>query len=53
MLLQRHQPVALDRTVVSDELGIGRADTLDDPDACQNRLSAARPLSEPSTPISK
>jgi hypothetical protein len=41
-LLERNEPVALDRTIVGQQIGVGRAGALDDPDAGQKIDPAAR-----------
>jgi hypothetical protein len=53
ILVQRDQPIALDRAVIGNEVRVGRAGALDDPDAAQNRLPAARSVNAVSGPISK
>jgi hypothetical protein len=39
--MQRDQPIAFDGTVIGDEVGVGRASSLDDTDARQKRDPAA------------
>jgi hypothetical protein len=53
LLRQRDKPIPLGCGFVSNEVGIGRAGALDDPDAAQNSDPAARSVSVPSGPISK
>ena len=52
-LLEGDEPVAFDCGVVGDEVGVGRAGALDDPDPRQKSVPAARSLSAPSGPISR
>jgi hypothetical protein len=53
VLGQRDQPVALDRTDIAKQCGVGRADPVDDADARQKRLAAALPVRRPSGPINR
>jgi hypothetical protein len=57
ILLERDQPVALDRALdranIGDQVGVGRAGPLDDSDAGQKSVPAARSVSVPRGPISR
>ena len=53
LLVERDQPIAFDGLVVGNEIGIGRAGALDNSDAGQNRLPAARSVRAVSGPISR
>ena len=52
-LVERNQPLAFDRALASDQVGVGRAGSLDDPNPRQKRLPAALSVKDPSGPISK
>ena len=51
MLIKRHQPLALDRLQIGNQIGVGRSGPVDDSDTAQKRLPAARSAREPSGPI--
>jgi hypothetical protein len=51
--MQSDEPVTLNRVAVRNQVGVGRAGALDDPDARQKRLPAALSVSDPKGPISR
>ena len=51
LLLERDQPVAFGGGSVGNDVGIGRAGALDDPDAAQKSDPAARSVTELSGPM--
>ena len=53
LLLERDEPVALYSRRIGDKIGVGRAGALDETDAGQNSVPAARSVSVPSGPISR
>ena len=53
ILRQGDEPSAFHRRSIGKQIGIGRAGTLNDADAAQNRLPAALSLRLPSGPMSK
>jgi hypothetical protein len=53
LLLKRDEPVAFLRGRFSDEIGVGRAGSLDETDAAQKSVPAARSVTAPKGPISK
>jgi len=52
-LIERNEPLALDRSFIRKKVGIGRAGAVDDPDSAQKSDPAARSVSEPKRPISR
>jgi hypothetical protein len=53
LLVQRDEPVAFDGALFRNQVGIGRAGALDDPDARQKIDPAALSVKDPSGPISR
>lgn len=50
-LLKRDQPVPFGRALIREEVGVGRAGSLDNPDSGQRSAPAARSASVPSGPM--
>lgn len=53
LLLERDKPVALTGCLIGDKVSVGRAGALDETDASQKSVPAARSVSVPRGPISK
>ena len=51
ILREGYQPVRLDRAAVGQQIGIGGAGAIDDPDTAQKSDPAARSVNWPSGPI--
>lgn len=53
LLVESDEPLAFDGFFVGEEIRVGRAGTLDNPDAAQKSDPAARSVIEPRKPMSR
>jgi hypothetical protein len=53
LLVEGHEPIAFHTICIGNQIGVGRTGLLDDADAGQKRLPAARSVSVPSESMSR